>query len=227
MELWSISIIGGILVLDTAAVLQILVSQPLVSGTLIGWLLGDTAQGLQIGLLFQLLWLHQLPVGAAKVPEGNLAAVIAVILIFRLQIFAEQSGHILLLLTIVYALIISYLGTRLVTTIRTGNIKLLDRISHALDRGDIAVLGRINVLAISTHLIFMIAVIIVCVSAGEFIFRQLIPKIPLEWNSKVRFVEYAIIGSGIGFTLHLFKETKDWKYITLGVISGIVLIWII
>jgi len=227
MELWSISLVGGFLVLDTAAVLQVLVSQPLVSGTLIGWLLGDMSLGLQIGLLFQLLWLHQLPVGAVKIPEGNLAAVISVILVFRLQVFATQSEHILLLLTIVYALVISYLGTKLVTTIRTGNIKLLDWISQALDRGDISVLGKVNALAISAHLISMVAAIIISVILGEFLFRQIIPLVPIEWDSKARFIEYAIIGSGIGFTLHLFKEAKDWKYLILGCISGIILIWMI
>ena len=227
MELLSISLVGGFLVLDTAAVLQILVSQPLVSGALIGWLLGDMSLGLQIGLLFQLLWLHQLPVGAAKIPEGNLAAVISVILVFRLQVFATQSEHILLLLTIVYALVISYLGTKLVTTIRTGNIKLLDWISQALDRGDIAVLGKVNALAISAHLISMVAAIMISVILGEFLFQQIIPLVPIEWDSKARFIEYAIIGSGIGFTLHLFKEAKDWKYLILGCISGIILIWMI
>jgi len=227
MELWSISLVGGFLVLDTAAVLQVLVSQPLVSGTLIGWLLGDMSLGLQIGLLFQLLWLHQLPVGAVKIPEGNLAAVISVILVFRLQVFATQSEHILLLLTIVYALVISYLGTKLVTTIRTGNIKLLDWISQALDRGDISVLGKVNALAISAHLISMVAAIIISVILGEFLFQQIIPLVPIEWDSKARFIEYAIIGSGIGFTLHLFKEAKDWKYLILGCISGIILIWMI
>ncbi len=227
MELWSISLVGGILVLDTAAVLQVLVSQPLVSGTLIGWLLGDVSLGLQIGLLFQLLWLHQLPVGAAKVPEGNLAAIISVILIFRLQLFAEESGYILLLLTIVYALIISYLGTKLVTTIHTGNAKLLDRISQALDRGNIGVLGKVNALAISAHLISMVAAIMICVALGEFLFQHLIPLVPVEWNNKARFIEYAVIGSGFGFTLHLYKEVKDWKYLVLGLITGIVLIWIV
>lgn len=227
MELWSISIIGGFLVLDTAAVLQVLVSQPLVSGTLIGWLMGDIALGMEIGLLFQLLWLHQLPVGAAKVPEGNLAVVISVILIFRLQMFATQSGHILLLFIVVYALLISYLGTKLVTTIRTGNIHLFDRISHALDRGDIAVLGKVNLMAIFAHFITMVVAIMLCVLLGEFLVKQLIPIVPLEWNSKARFVEYAVIGAGFGFTLHLFNEAKDWKYLAFGFLSGFVLIWVI
>lgn len=227
MELWSISLVGGFLALDTAAVLQVLISQPLVSGALIGWLMGDTALGLQAGLLFQLLWLHQLPVGAAKIPEGNLAAVIAIILILRLQVFAEQSGHILILLVVTYALLISYLGTKLITAIRTGNIRLLDRISTALDKGDIGILGKVNVMAIVVHLIFLVAAIMISVLIGQIVFEQVIPQLPLGWNAKARFVKYAVIGSGFGFTLHLFNETKDWKFMAVGILSGLTLFWVL
>ena len=92
MQIFALSLIGGLLVLDTTAALQILISQPLISCTFLGWLGGDIQLGLHFGLLVQLLWLSQLPVGAAKIPAGNLGSIVGVIL--SLQLKQERSDAI-------------------------------------------------------------------------------------------------------------------------------------
>lgn len=224
MELLSVSLLGGLLALDTTAVLQILISQPLVAGTILGWALGNVQLGMHIGLLLQLLWLNQLPVGAAKIPQGNLASIIAVILVFRLDLFLNSYYNILLLLVILYTLLISYLGIKLNTAIRNWNIRLLNHAISALEKGRVSALGKINFLALLLHLIIVAGAIYISVFLGQFVFKQLIPVIPAEWDAYARYIEIAVIGSGIGLTLNLYKEKKNLKFLALGAALGILIV---
>jgi mannose PTS system EIIC component len=59
----GISIIGGLLGLDRTAVGQFMVSQPLVAGPFTGWILGDVTAGLIIGIVLELIWLLDMPIG--------------------------------------------------------------------------------------------------------------------------------------------------------------------
>ncbi len=75
--LW-ISLVGGVLALDATSVGQFMVSRPLVAGAVSGWLLGDPATGLVVGVLLELYLLVSFPTGGARFPEGATATVVAV-----------------------------------------------------------------------------------------------------------------------------------------------------
>jgi mannose/fructose/N-acetylgalactosamine-specific phosphotransferase system component IIC len=216
MDLFLISLFGGLLILDTTAVLQILISQPLVSGTLLGWMLGDVSLGLRLGILLQLLWLNQLPVGGAKVPEGNLAAVVAVILVFMTKQWLNLYPNILIVGVVLYALGVSFLGTKLITLIRNRNILFLEKAIAGLETGKVAILGKMTFIALLVHFVWLVAAVLISVWVGQVVFESLLPSVPLQWEHAARFVEYAIMGSGVGLTLNLYKE----KYIQLHIILG-------
>lgn len=69
-EILILAIIGGFLSLDATALGQILVSQPLLAGPIIGLILGDIQTGLLVGTLLQLIWIDRLPVGGANPSLG-------------------------------------------------------------------------------------------------------------------------------------------------------------
>lgn len=72
------ALLVGALGLDQTAVAQLMLSQPLVGGTIIGWSAGEPAAGLLAGAFFQFLCLVELPVGASVPPDGTLAGLIGV-----------------------------------------------------------------------------------------------------------------------------------------------------
>ncbi|MBN2566230.1 MAG: PTS sugar transporter subunit IIC, partial [Candidatus Eisenbacteria bacterium] len=73
-----LSLLAGALALDETALLQLMISQPLVAGSLAGLATGDVALGLTIGATLQLVWIGVLPVGSAPFPDGAVAGVAAV-----------------------------------------------------------------------------------------------------------------------------------------------------
>ena len=78
MELFLVSVTGGVLALDATAAGQFMVSRPLVAGVLSGWILGDPATGLLLGALLELYLLVSFPSGGSSFPEGATATVVAV-----------------------------------------------------------------------------------------------------------------------------------------------------
>ncbi|MBU0507405.1 PTS sugar transporter subunit IIC [bacterium] len=72
-----VGLAGAVVYLDTTAVAQLMICQPLIACPLWGFVIGRPEVGLFFGIGFQLLWLGSLPVGAARFPEGNLGALIA------------------------------------------------------------------------------------------------------------------------------------------------------
>ena len=145
-ELVSISLFGALLTLDTKALFQVLISQPLIACTLIGWLTNDIALGLHIGFLMQLLWLSNLPVGAALVPEGNLASIVAAGLVIQLNHQFGDYTNFIILIAALYALGVSCIGAKIVDLLRNWNILFLDKALKLTDNGKLGTIGILNIL---------------------------------------------------------------------------------
>jgi len=124
MELIFVSFLISFLALDITIAFQVLISSPIFSGPLIGWVLGDVTLGFELGFLFQLLWLSKIPAGAYIVPEGNIASMIAIALVILLKESGFQNTS--LLLVFIEAIFISYLGALLTLFYRKLNGKIFN-----------------------------------------------------------------------------------------------------
>ncbi len=75
---WLILVaLGGILALDAVSWPQVMISRPLVSATIGGWVVGDPAAGFLVGALLELLSLRHPPFGAAQYPDTGPAGLVA------------------------------------------------------------------------------------------------------------------------------------------------------
>ncbi|HWP35273.1 MAG TPA: PTS sugar transporter subunit IIC, partial [Thermodesulfobacteriota bacterium] len=75
-EAGLLALVGGLLALDRTAVAQLGLSQPVVAGPLVGWLLGDAPAGFLVGALLQLFYAGALPIGASVPPDEGSAALV-------------------------------------------------------------------------------------------------------------------------------------------------------
>lgn len=78
MDLLPLTLLGGLLALDGTSVGQVMVSRPLVSGVLTGWVVGDPVLGLLIGSILEVYFISIFPVGGAEFPEGGPPTLVAV-----------------------------------------------------------------------------------------------------------------------------------------------------
>jgi mannose/fructose/N-acetylgalactosamine-specific phosphotransferase system component IIC len=69
---------AGLIILDFTGCGPFMVSQPLVCGPLFGWLLGQTAVGVIIGGIIQLLWMDLSPIGVGIPYDATSTTLLAV-----------------------------------------------------------------------------------------------------------------------------------------------------
>jgi PTS system mannose-specific IIC component len=73
----GIALIGGLIGLDRTAVGQFMISEPIVAAPLTGWMLGDPIAGTIIGVVLELVWVLDMPIGAFVPADATISAVSA------------------------------------------------------------------------------------------------------------------------------------------------------
>jgi mannose/fructose/N-acetylgalactosamine-specific phosphotransferase system component IIC len=71
-------LLGGVAALDATPVMQTMLSQPLVTGSLLGWLWGDWRTALEVAIVLQLLAASTTPVGARTAEDYAIGGVVGV-----------------------------------------------------------------------------------------------------------------------------------------------------
>lgn len=106
VDIVVLSLLGGVLGLDTVSFPQAMLSRPIVGATLAGAVLGNASAGLLIGATLELFAVDTLPFGASRYPEWGSAAVIGGALFVKAGNFT--AGR--LTTTVLSALVIAWVG---------------------------------------------------------------------------------------------------------------------
>jgi len=212
-----VSLVSAFLSLDTAAVFQGLIAQPIVACTLIGWMSNDLWFGLQIGLIMQLIWISSLPIGAVTFPDGNLGSMIAVIVATRIDIENQGFEHLIIFLAVFYGFFMSFIGAHMMKWIRQFNVHLSDYVHRQIARDRFNSVGLSVILSLSFNYIALFVLILSTAILGKWLFEEIIDQASEQWNEFARFTEIAVLGAGFGLTLTLFKENRMKFIIAAGI----------
>jgi mannose/fructose/N-acetylgalactosamine-specific phosphotransferase system component IIC len=134
-EVLSTALLLGALGLDQTAIAQVLLSQPLVGGAVLGWAAGDPAAGLLAGAYFQFLCLTELPVGASIPPDTTLAGLLGTAAFLSLRHPAGWNEQALLGLLTVGVLPLAVVGRSLDVHVRRWNALWAPLAERLLARG--------------------------------------------------------------------------------------------
>ena len=143
-EILLMALIAGIISIDTASGWQIMISQPVVACPVIGLIFGEPHLGLLMGILLELPWLTNVPLGGVHGSEGNLGAVVATGLAIHLKALNVNTENIIVILSILYSLIISRFGIFLVDYVRRSNLHLIHLADAAANQGDLKKITWLN-----------------------------------------------------------------------------------
>lgn len=131
-----VAVAGAIVYLDTTAVGQIMICQPLIACPLWGMIVGRPEIGLFFGVTFQLLWLGSLPIGAAKFPEGNLGALIATALAAGIPPLENgEPAWIVLAVAALIGILAAQLGGEVTPLVRKVMNNYAPRVVQAAEEG--------------------------------------------------------------------------------------------
>jgi PTS system mannose-specific IIC component len=142
-----LSVLGGVLGLDTVSFPQAMLSRPLVAATLGGALLGRPLGGLLLGATLELFAVDTLPFGASRYPEWGSSAVVAAGLFVGSP---ETAGD--LTTAALAALAMAWVGGWSMLYVRRLNARVARRKHDAIVRGDRNAVVGLQVKGLTTDL---------------------------------------------------------------------------
>lgn len=130
MEIYLILLfLAGLVAMDTTSGPQVLISEPLVSCSILGIFLGNIETGVILGIFFQLLWIGYLPLGAVHFAETNIAAFISaasILIAENLFSFDKIYLNAAMIPAVIMAVIISIVGLKFTIIERKMNSSRID-----------------------------------------------------------------------------------------------------
>jgi len=97
-----------------------MVSRPIVAAPLVGWSVGDPSVGLATGVLFEMLWLRQEPVGGHIAPDSTLAAVATAAVSAGVRAQTGLGVYTAVFMSFLVLLPVSILGVKMDVALRRG-----------------------------------------------------------------------------------------------------------
>lgn len=207
----AISVIAGIISLDVTACWQIMISRPIIIGPLVGWLCGDLALGLYLGVIMELLWINTLPLGASIPVDAAASTVVAAVTAAYMRQWWSGSLGVALALGIMFALPFGALFNRFDIFTRRYNNKL---VYIADNLAKISALNRIQLLIISAiGLIFLkyFLFYFICIHLGIYFFHTILPYVPSLILKGLEQAQILLMALGFAVALDTFKLRKSGR----------------
>ncbi|UCD20088.1 MAG: PTS sugar transporter subunit IIC [candidate division WOR-3 bacterium] len=207
-----LSLLGAVILLDKYALGEFGISQPVVTGMIIGALFGDMWFGIFLGAMVQLIFLGGLPIGRDIPPDGQAAGIVTVTAYFLLR-ESNSLGHSLFVASVL-GLLGGIVGGFFDIVARRFNEKLYHHfmlheeclyICHGA--GLLTAFGR-----------GLLLFLIVFVFADLFVIPDVVPQITKE--------TLTIIGICLGLAngLYLFVKVKTVVFLLIGGVCGLALV---
>jgi len=212
--MWA-AVAGMVVYLDTTAIAQIMICQPIIACPLWGWIAGRPDVGIFCGVVFQLLWSGSLPVGAAKFPEGNVGALTAT----ALAVKAAPAGGselpwLALSLAILIGVIIAYAGAELTVLVRRLMVGFAPRVTAAAEAGDNTRFSLLFAGAVGIHALAGLLLTAAGLLVGSILLKNVnggaMPQV-------FRGIWPLMLGAGAAVVVSRFarRERLRWFYVAL------------
>ena len=130
VDIFLASLWGGFVALDTTALLQIMISRPIVACSVAGIILGNFPLGFLMGILLELLYISELPVGAAKFAESNVGSTAAATIAILITKQFPGRPYMTMACALALTVFVSSVGGRLVLLRRYLNGRLYEKLVY-------------------------------------------------------------------------------------------------
>lgn len=203
-------LLGGIAALDGTPVAQTLLSQPLVTASILGVLWGDWATALSVGVVLQILAASTLPIGA-RTPEdyatgGVVGAGLALALADHTAIplwrdAAQLAG-------VLAGMLAATTGVPLIKWQRRRNEGLSRWCEAALRAGNDGALGQANAAGVAMAFAVGVAFTGVWIAGGWLVLHGVVEHESIRLSRAWTLLQPLWLGFGFAQLLHAFVQRK-------------------
>ena len=222
----TIAVLGGIIALDKSA-FHLFFSEPIIICSVAGAYLGDIESGFMLGMIWQLIWLGEIPIGAAVMSDGSTGALVSLGVYLRFLPDYPQLGNFLFVICLLYGVLGAYWGGNFTGDKRKFHNRYLNYVDKFVrevrPKGveSVFFLGLLEQFlsgAFFTWLLFFIFSIPT---------RFVIQRMPEYWNGLFIDMKSIAIGIGVAVLVNLFWNRKTVFSLILGISIGIVFIFLL
>lgn len=216
------ALFGGIIALEKSSV-GMLLSEPIVICLAAGSALGNFEAGLLIGMLWQIIWMSDLPVGAVKLPDGSTGALISTILYTKFAGIFPALKDLILAVSVITGGISAYLGGQFISDKRKVHSFYISITDDFADRGWMWGLDFVLFIGIIEQFLSGAFISFFLYFIFGNIARWMLPTVPAFWNDLFTFVPAMLwgISSALLIILSINRRTLP-SAILVFIISGFI-----
>ncbi len=227
-DVFIVALVGALISLDRTAFLQMMVSQPIVAGPIVGFVLGDPLTGLTIGCVLELFWIGALPVGGSIPPNETAAAVIATsVCIIACRDIGLTSALSLpiMIFSILVSIPLSIAGQRVDIFVRNYNRKFALNADELAGVGNFAHIDRENLKGLFSFFMASFFSLLALIGLGLPVVKTLYPLL----SGSLRLVNgfylsfYLFISLGIAVLMRTGKGKSMMPIFLAGFLIGLIL----
>jgi PTS system mannose-specific IIC component len=212
--------------LDRVALIQIMISRPLVAGPLTGWVLGYPLVGMEVGMLLELLWLGRLPVGAAIPPDDTQVAVGATVLAISMGHLLNLNGMPLVILSVLIAIPLGKFGQVFDRLARHVNGRLAISGHHALMAGNTSSLERYHLLGLASFALASLVTAFVIVLSGSFVLYFMAPLLIGAVREAGLSLQYSLVLVGAASLLGTINVNRSLSLFCAAFTGTMLVLWL-
>lgn len=224
------ALVGGLISLDRTAFLQVMISQPLVAGTLVGFSLGDPVAGLTIGSVLQLLWIGDVPVGGSVPPNETAAAVIAVSISIiagkELTAVGQSSPMSIMVFSILLSIPLAVLCQRVDIYVRSYNRRFVLNADRLFEAKDFLHIGRENLKGLVSFFVASFFSILVLLGVGLYLTRIICPLIPGPFLKGFPIAFCLLVSLGIAVSIRTARVKGNILILFGGFLTGMIFMYL-
>ena len=211
--------------LDRVALVQVMISRPLVAAPLTGLVLGNPLLGLEVGMLLELLWLGRLPVGAAIPPDDTQVAVGATVLAFSMGQMLGLVGMPMVILAVLVAIPLGKFGQIFDRLARNVNDRLAVAGLKALGSGNTRGLERHHLMGLISFAVSSLATACVIVLIGSVVLFYTAPQLIGAVRDTGLSLQYSLIIVGAASLLGTINVNRSISLFCAAFSGTLLVLW--
>jgi mannose PTS system EIIC component len=198
----KLSLAGSLLFLDRTHLFQFMISRPLVTAPVVGFLAGNPFMALLMGAIIELLWIHRIPLGTDITPDDTtLAVLVASVGALNLQVehgiqFAPWIFGFLIFLPA------AYINPKIELALRKFNNRLWHGAWEAILKGSLKGVARFHWTGALMAFIISFIVIFAWLFVGLHVIKFFFPLIPPFIKSALNITAWFIPAVGVASALN-------------------------
>ena len=204
LQVALVLVMGIVVGLDQASVPQVMVSRPLVAGTLGGLAVGHPLPGLAVGALLELFALETLPVGGARYSDWGPGSLAVGALMGMHWNGIDASA---LLGLVLVAVATAWVSGWLILAVRRMNVVDVAARRAALDAGDLGAVVAVQRAGLLRDATRGLGLTAVALGAGDLVHRLL----ESSWRGPEWPAQLALVTTSVGVALY-----AGWRLAGLG-----------